>query len=328
MCGNSGGSLLLIKLAKSGKQVWRKEFTAGNMSSARALCETANKDLFVCGETFRNWDNSRSDILLVKTNSAGDTLWTKTYGGTEKEYGNNIIETSDGHILIAGKTESFGAGSSGDIYLIKLNYDGDPIWTKVYPDPGQEVPFHLLETKNGEYLVTGTNEDDDNPREIYLLKVDLNGVKLWDKKIGPPTWKWGYTTIELSDKDLMICGQHTIGEGYSQVLIIKTDDKGNTVWEKEFGEEKISEKGNSIKQNIDGSFTITGSSYNVNTMKDDIILLKIDQNGNQLWFKKFGNPENAIGVNLIKDTNDDNIITGDYNENIFMAKTDKDGNYK
>jgi hypothetical protein len=63
-------------------------------------------------------------------------------------------------------------------------------------------------------------------------------------------------------------------------------------------------------------------------MKDDIILLKVGQNGNQLWFKKFGNPENAIGVNLIKDTNDDNIITGDYNENIFMAKTDKDGDYK
>lgn len=328
ICGNSGNEISLIKISKTGNIIWRNDFSAGNMSTASALSEIENKDIFVCGQTFRNWDTSRSDILLVKTNAQGDTLWTKTFGGAEKDYGNNIIKTSDGNILIAGKTESFGAGSKGDIYLIKVNYNGDTIWTKVYADPNQEVPFHLLETKNGEYLVTGTNEDNDNPREIYLLKVDGNGAKLWDKKIGPPTWKWGYSTIELPNDDLLICGQHTIGEGYSQVLVVKTDKVGNTIWEKEYGEDNLSEKGYSIKQNNDGTFTITGSSYDVNTTQDDIIVLKIDQDGNQSWFKKFGSSKSDWGMNLIKEINDDNIITGDYNESIFMTKIDNDGNFK
>jgi hypothetical protein len=331
--GNTGNEISILKISKSGEKIWRNDFYAGNMSSASAIVESENGNFFICGETFRNWENSSVDILVVKTNSNGDTLWTKTYGGQEKDYGRKIITTSDGNILIAGKTESFGAGSLGDIYLIKLDYNGDTLWTKNYTDPDQEFPYHLLETQNGEYLVTGTNEDNNNPREIYLLKVEPNGTKLWDKKIGPPTWKWGYSTIELSNNDLLICGQHTIGEGYSQVLVVKTDNLGNTIWEKEYGEDKLSEKGNSIKKDLNGTFTITGSSYDVNTMQDDIIILKIDETGNQVWFKKFGSAETDWGVNIIKDINDDNLITGDYNiggsdNNIFLTKTDKDGNFK
>jgi hypothetical protein len=116
-------------------------------------------------------------------------------------------------------------------------------------------------------------------------------------------------------------------------LVIKTNNTGNVIWEKEFGEDKISEQGNSIKQNIDGSFTITGNSYDVNTMTDDIMLLKIDKDGNQFWVKKFGSSKTDRGMNLIKDSNDDNIITGDYNVgegsgSIFMTRTDIDGNFK
>lgn len=327
ICGNLDNNITILKTSDSGTEIWRNDFNAGNMSEATALVESENSDLFVCGETYRNWDNSRSDILLVKTNTEGDTLWTKTYGGPENEYGKNIIETSDGNILIAGKTESFGAGDFGDIYLIKVNYNGDTIWTKVYEDPDQEVPFSLIETINGEYLVTGTNEDNSNPRGLYLLKANSDGEKLWDVIIGAGLWKWGYSTIELSNGDLLTCGQYTSG-GYSQVLVLKTDNQGNTIWEKEYGEANLSERGTSIKQNLDGTFTITGFSYDVNTMQDDIIVLKIDQDGNQSWYKKFGSSENDRGMNLVKDTNDDNIITGDYIGSIFMTIIDKDGNYK
>jgi hypothetical protein len=327
ICGNNGDNISLIKVSKLGDEVWRKDFSAGNMSSCSSLVETENGDFFVCGETFRNLNTSRSDILLIKTNAEGDTIWTKTYGGQEKEYGKNIIETSDGNILIAGKTESFGAGSFGDIYLIKVNYIGDTIWTKVYADPDQEVPFSLIETTNGAYLVTGTNEDNGNPRGLYLLKVNSEGEKIWDKTIGAGLWKSGYSTIELPNEDLLTCGEYTSG-GYSQILVLKTDNQGNTIWEKEYGEDNLSGKGNSIRQGLDGKFTITGSSYDVNTMQDDILVLKIDQNGKQDWFKKLGSSESDWGMNLVKDTNDDNIITGDYNGSIFMTRIDKDGNYK
>jgi hypothetical protein len=325
--GNISSKLSILKITKSGTEIWRKDFAAGNMSSGKSIVEDSNHDLFICGATNRNYSVSRQDVFLIKANSTGDTIWTKTYGGTESDYGQCIITTSDGNILIAGKTESFGAGSFGDIFLVKVNSNGDTIWTNSYSDQDQEVSFHLLETQNGEYLITGTNEDSSNPRELYLLKVSSNGAQLWNKKIGPADWKWGFSTIELSNGDLITCGEHTTS-GYSQVLLVKTDNLGNEIWEKEFGEINLSEIGYSIKQNSDGTFTITGSSYDVSTMRLDIILLKVDQSGNQLWLKKFGSSSDDSGENLLKDNNDDNLITGNYNGNIFFTRTDNNGKFK
>ena len=327
ICGNSGTNLSVLKISKAGSQIWRKDFAAGNGSTTSGITETSSQEIFICGKSARNYSIMKNDVLLIKTNSTGDTIWSKTYGGTESEYSTNVITTSDGNILIAGKTESFGAGTFGDIYLIKVNTNGDTLWTRNYPDQDQEVPFHLMETQNGEYLVTGTNEDNSQYRELYLLKVDLNGTQVWNKKIGPPTWKWGFSTIELSNGNLLTCGQHS-ETGFSQVLLVKTDNIGNVIWEKEFGESNLSEQGNSIKQNSDSSFNITGSSFDVSSGLSYIILLKVDASGNKIFLKKFGGSSGESGVNLIKDSNDDNIITGNYNGNIFMTKTDSNGTFK
>jgi len=326
ICGNSGANISVLKISKSGNQIWRKDFFAGKGSSAYGIAQTSNQELFICGKTDQKNSDEKNDILLVKTNSEGDTIWTKVYGGIESDYSACIITTSDGNLLIAGKTESFGAGTFGDIYLLKLNTNGDILWTRSYPDQDQEVPFNIIETQNGEFLITGTNEDNSQYRELYLLKVSANGQQLWNRKIGPPTWKWGYSTLELTDGNLLVCGKHTVG-GYNQILVVKTDNIGNVIWENEYGAVNLSEEGNSIKQNIDGTYTITGSCFDVSTGKTDILLLKIDKSGNQLWLKKFGSTSGE-GVNLIKDTNDDNIITGNYNGSMFMTKTDSNGDYK
>jgi hypothetical protein len=327
ICGNHADNISILKISKSGDQIWRKDFYAGNQSSSDGIVESGTRDLFICGSTSRNYSSSGIDVLLVKADSNGDTIWTKTYGGIKDDYGFQIIKTNDDNILISGISYSYSSLSFCDIYLVKINSDGDTLWTRNFPDEDQEVPFHLLETQNGEYLVTGTNQDNSNPRELYFLKVSSSGEQLWYKKIGP-TWKWGYSTIELNNGDLLTCGHHTIGQGYSQVMLLKTDKYGSEYWEKEFGDSLISEQANSIRQNLDGTYTITGSSYDVKTMQSDIILLKVDQIGNQVWFHKFGGSVNAWGENLIKDSNDDNIITGDYNDSIFMVRIDKKGVFK
>ena len=327
ICGNKNGNISVFKISKSGRGIWRNDVYAGNMSKALSVVQSPDGDLFICGSTYRNYVNTGKDILLIKTNDIGDTIWTKTYGSVDEDYGKNIMITSDGNLLIAGAT--YGSDPFGDIVLLKIKMNGDTIWTKRYADQDQEVPFSLIEISDGGYLITGTNEDNSNPRGLYLLKVNSNGEKIWDKTIGAGLWKWGYSTIELSNGDLLSCGQYTNHtNGFSQVLVLKTDDQGNIIWEKEYGENYLSERGNAIKQNADGTFTITGLSYDANTMRNDIIVLKIDQDGHQRWFTKFDSSKNGLGMNLIKDTNDDNIITGELNDSIFMAKTDTKGHFK
>lgn len=323
ICGsNASYQLSLLKITKDGNQIWRRDLDAGNSLNQTAITQL-NGEIFICSSKHRNNAADR-DVLLIKTNSQGDTIWTKTYGGLDDDIGRNIIATSDGKILISGKTESFGDATYGDFYLIKVDTDGQIIWEMSYPDPDQEVPFHLIETQNGEYLVTGSNEDPGGSgRELYLLKVSASGQQVWNKKIGP-VWKWGYSTIETASGDLITCGQQYIPFNTTQVMLVKTDNLGNVIWEKEYGE-SASEQGNSVKQNTDGTFTITGISQDNGQAK--IILLKTDENGNQLWFKKLNDYYDAYGANLLKDGND-NIITGNRNGSIFMLRTDGDGVFK
>jgi hypothetical protein len=256
------------------------------------------------------------DVLLIKLNSNGDTLWTRTYGSSLDDLGYNVIPTQDGNLLLSGISYSSSIDARSDIYLIKVNLDGDTIWTKTYVDEGMEVAYHILETQNGEFLVTGTNQDTSSERELYFLKVSADGTPIWNKKIGPATGKWGYSTIELSNGDLLTCGKITVGND-SQILVVRTDDHGNALWEKAYGESYFTEQGNSLQQNADGSFIIAGSTHEEHSGESGIALLKIDPDGNQLFLKEFGSTFSSAGKNILKDENNDNIITGNYNGKYF-----------
>src|SRR5438045_9216141 len=96
----------------------------------------------------RNYVTSSTDYILAKMNSSGDTLWTKTYGGLNDDYGYELIKTSDGNLLACGISYSFSQQGSCDIYMVKLNTNGDTLWTKNFYRPQQEESFHLLETQN------------------------------------------------------------------------------------------------------------------------------------------------------------------------------------
>ena len=329
ICGNNLDYISIVKFSIKGKKLWRKDYLIWDSAFANAIAQTGNRNLYICGDVIKNREDYNRDILLVKANSNGDTLWTKTYGGTKDENGLNIITTSDGNLLIAGKTESFGADSYGDIYLLKLNQDGDTLWTRHYSDPGQQFPASLTEMCDGSYLVTGNymGKEAFKTNENYLLKVDTNGNKMWDRKYGPHEWMWSYSSVELNSGEILTCGRIT-EDGYSQVLLLRADKDGNYYREYSYGSPKLTEVGYSIKQNNDDTFTIAGSSFDVTTGLNEIITLKIREDGAQVWFKRFGTSENSNGYNLLKTSNNDNVVTGNYDYNMFMTVLKDDGKFR
>jgi len=99
---------------------------------------------------------------------------------------------------------------------------------------------------------------------------------------------------------------------------LKTDKNGDFIWERTFGKPLLSETGYSLKMNSDNTCTITGTSFEVNNPDTEIILLKIDENGKELWFQRFGASFNSDGFNLLKYSSR-NIVTGNYDGKIFMS---------
>ena len=321
ICGNLNEKISIIKTSVKGNVFWRKNYSIGSSCSAKSIVQTPDNHIFVCGQTVQNWAEKREDIFLQKLNAKGDSVWVKTIGGNSFDYAECIISTSDGNLLIAGKSESFEGESFGDIYLIKLNYNGEIIWEKTYHDPDQEFSTYVMETQQGDYIITGNDQasEPDTANKIYLLKVDADGNKVWEKRFGLGTgdWKWAYTTVETAEGNFLTCGKLT-KDGYTQVLILKTDKNGDFIWERTFGKPLLSETGYSLKMNSNNTFTITGTSFEVNNPDTEIILLKIDENGKELWFQRFGASFNSDGFNLLKYSSR-NIVTGNYDGKIFMS---------
>jgi hypothetical protein len=327
ICGNTSGGICILKISKTGSQIWRKDYNFGDGSSASGVAQSGNQDIFICGTTYRNELVSNSDVLLVKTNPNGDTLWTKTYRGSGVDYGDYIISLDDGNILLCGSTCKTTSGDSCGIYLMKINTDGQTIWTKTFIEKDLIVPYHLLQTQNGELLITGMAIAEPFIRKLYLLKVSSEGTPLWEKTHESTSAQWGSSTVELSNGDLITCGG-VADTGYNQVLIIKTDQQGNVLWKKEYGEVYLSEIGEAILANPDGTFTMTGGTLEGHSGQREVLILKVDQYGNQLVKNGFGHTLIDYGHNILKDSNDDNIITGQYNGGIFMTRTDNNCVFK
>ena len=327
-CGttSSGHKFIILKTTKSGALIWRKETEEGYLSSANGIVEL-DGCFYICGTTSMHITIAKKDIIVTKLSSSGETIWSKAYGGNLNEYSANIIKTSDGNLLISGRSESFTETSTSDLYLSKINQDGIQIWSKTYVGGITEFPAHLIETQNGEYLVTGTVYDSGiDLNQILLFKVDSAGEKIMESRSDFTYRKIGVSTLELENEDLLICGYQKFDDEI-QLLIVKTDNLGNVIWEKTFGEINLKDYGQTIKQNTDGTFTIIAASYSYEKTNFDILHLKIDNEGNQLSMKYFDASTSVSPTNLILDDNGDNIITGQLSKWIFITRTDKDGEF-
>ena len=218
ICGNANTSdtWILKKVTKSGTELWTKNFPSdSSWTSNCSLTEAPNADLFICGTADLYNIPTGMDIFLIKTNPQGDALWTKTYGTQDFEDFQNIIYTSDGKVLISGYTFPYYSIAQNDIILIKLEPNGDTIWTRRFnSQEGDNLfPFHLLETQDGNYLITGSFNY--GPLgELYLLKVDSGGTKVWERRIVFPTGKSGISALELINGELLICGKNELEARY------------------------------------------------------------------------------------------------------------------
>lgn len=322
ICGNVGTSMCLMKISKTGTVIWRQDNILGNGMLASGITQVSSDDIFISGT-----DLTTTHALIVKTNSTGDTLWTKKYGGTDDNYGDYIITLNDGNILIGGITCKTTYGDSCGVFLMKVNTNGDIIWTKTFIEENQIVPYHLSQTQNGELLITGMAISPPFIRKLNLIKVSSEGILLWQKTLESTSDQWGSSMVELSNGDLVICGG-AADTGYNQILIIKTDSQGNVLWEKEYGETFLSEIGSALLANTDETFTLAGSSMDVHSGQREVVILKVDQQGDQLVRKGFGHTLIDYGQNILKDDNDDNLITGEYNGKIFITRTDNNCVFK
>jgi len=165
-----------------------------------------------------------------------ETLWSKTVGGSDADWGYAVQQTKDGGYIFAGITSSFGAGDY-DVYLIRTNANGDTLWTKTYGGTRSDKAYSVQLTPKGGYIVAGNTESfgagDPN---VYLLCTVVDGIILWTNTYGGSIWDEARQVQQTNDGGFIVVGNtESYGAGRNDIYLFKTDAKGDTLWTKTFG---------------------------------------------------------------------------------------------
>ena len=280
--GSGNGDVWLIKTNSSGELLWSQTCCSEinwDQSYGGYYVEQTNDQGFII--TGHVW-NSRMDILVIKTDSNGNREWVKEYGELWKDdEGYSIHQTIENQYLLTGYTESYGNGDT-DIYLMKLNSTGDPVWSKTFGGDDHDRGFSSDLTTDGGVIITGYSYSyGEGNYDLWLLKSDSDGNEEWNQTFGWGDGEEGLSVDQTNDGGYIITGNTYYNGGNDiQLWLIKTDPLGSSVWEKGFGGNDP-ESGQSVQQTQNGGYVVVGSSQSYEGSNyNNIILIKTDSQGN------------------------------------------------
>ena len=172
---NQGTSdIYLVKTDENGNYLWNKTIGGINSDESYSVQQTTDEGYIISGWT-ESSGNGNKDVYLIKTDDNGDSLWTKTFGGTGNDEGKSVQQTNDGGYIITGSTQSFGNGGY-DVWLIKTDGNGDSLWTKTFGGSSSDYGYSVQQTTDGGYIITGSTLSFGNGGgDVYIIKTDGNG---------------------------------------------------------------------------------------------------------------------------------------------------------
>jgi hypothetical protein len=304
--GAGGGDVYLIKIDPLGDTLWTGTYGGINYDGGYSVRQTRDGGFIIAGETesFGAGYEGYSDVYLIKTDSLGDTLWTRTYKETDwdDEEGWSVQQTLDGGYIVAGYTESHGR----DVYLIKTDSLGNTLWAKTYGGAYSDQGYSVQQTTDGGYIVVGIAEDYD----VYLIKTDSLGDMIWSETYGGGGSDEGYSVQQTSDGGYVVAGYtQSFGAGAADVYLIKTDSLGDTLWTRTYGGASIDE-GYSVQQTTDGGYIVVARTYSYGVGGNDFYLIKTDSGGDTLWTKTYGGADEDWGYSVQQTTDGGYIVVG------------------
>ena len=154
--GNGETDIWLIKTNNEGIEEWDKTFGGGEGDWGTSVQQTADNGFIILGHTL-SFGNGYYDIFMIKTDSEGNEIWVKTFGGNEEDFGYSVIQTSDGGYILVGFTVSFGSGNK-DVWIIKTDSQGNEEWNKTYGGSEREIGFAVEQTSDDGFIITGLTE--------------------------------------------------------------------------------------------------------------------------------------------------------------------------
>ncbi len=277
--GTGDYDIYLVKTDVNGNLLWTKTYGGADWDFGFDIALLHDGGFILLGETF-SYGSGNNDIYAVRTNSVGDTIWTKTFGGSGFEKPSDVIFTSDSNIVIIGESTSSGAGLE-DIYIIKIDTLGNEIWNNVSGSVGSDKGASIVEDNAGDfYFIYNTNFGTVGDWDMHPGKISKNGTlsSPFGTYFGGAMEEYCNELIYDSGNDVYYFTGYTysVGAGLSDMQIYKASNGGWWMDGNTFGD-NAEEEGQSIKLCYDGGIISTGYT-NLGAGVRSVFLVKMDQN--------------------------------------------------
>ncbi len=277
--GAGGADLLLLKLDPDGSIAWARTFGGTANDWVYQITQTADGGYAVAGGT-DNFGAGGADALLLKLGPDGSLAWARTFGGTGHDYVCSVNQTADGGYVVAGGTNSFGAGSF-DLLALKLNPDGSVVWARTFGGVSDDYAGSLIQTSDGGYAVAGrTASFGSGNYDLLVLKLNPDGSPAWARTFGGVNREYARSITQTTDGGSAVVGEtESFSVGGGDFFILKLDPDGSLAWARTFGGTST-DYAESVTQTSDGGYVVAGYTWSFGTGEYDFLVLKIGPDGN------------------------------------------------
>ena len=308
--------MVLIKTDSQGNTQWTKIYgTDTRQDYGECIRRTADGG-YIVGGYLEQHGPAREYAYMLKTDSLGDTLWTKIHNFTAHEKCHSILQTTDGGYMLAGVTGSF---PDVDILIIRTDSIGDTLWTKTYGGSNFEWAYGMENTADSCFVIAGyASSFGPGSQCVWILKIDSVGDTIWTQTYGRGVYDGGYDVKQLDDGGFIIGGESRVG-GRSDFYLIRTDSLGDSLWTRSFGTDS-SDVCYSVMDGFLGRYVMVGRTTPDSMLRPDVYALVIDGNGDSLgcFMLVTGTPDNAFCCAPTTDAGC--IVSGEYNGNLCLIK--------
>ena len=278
--GSIGGMWLwdvqVIKADANGDLVWQKNFgKSDNTDHGYDILETSDGGYIALGVTTSD-ELGDFDLWLIKLAADGTQQWNKTIGGTSNDEPQRFTKTVDGGYVIVGQTDA--ADGMGDVWVVKIDEDGDVLWQKTYGDSDVTEYGVCIKTVSNGYIVLGGYQDMNWMESLWVLRLDGQGTLLWDQLISEEdTTVFGTSITPTTDGGYFITGNLVtdMETSFTDAYFLKLNHQGARQWVKTLElSDGFQDEANFGTQARDGGYVAVGDygEFLFNCTSDTFIL--------------------------------------------------------
>ena len=264
---------------------WNRTFGGGSLDYAHSVAQTSDGGFILAGKTY-SFGAGDVDAWLIRTDASGIEEWSRTFGGASWDYARSVAQTSDGGFILAGRTESFGAGGL-DAWLIRTNASGIEDWSRTFGGARDDYANSVAQTSDGGFILAGYTE---GSHDAWLIRTDASGIEQWSRTFGGGDLDGASSIAQTSDGGFILAGytRESFGAGWydDDAWLIRTDASGIEEWSRTFGGVDY-DRAHSVAQTSDGGFILAGRTESFGT-GDRAWLIRTDASGIEQWSRTFG----------------------------------------